>query len=215
MAKLRCVLLVPFCILTLALVACESQEQKIHQFITQLGAEDAQVRAQATEALGQIGEPAVEALIAALRHENPSLRASVVWKLSEIGRPINRIVPALIGALGDASENVGVAASMALADIGEPAVRFLIEALKDEKADIRLHVAYVLGEIGSPADTIIPALILRLGDKESNVRRVSVRALLNFGPRAVPQLKEALNDDNAATRRFAQIALTQMEHRKR
>ena len=215
MAKLGCVLLVSFYILTLALVACESQEQKIHQLIAQLGAEDAQVRAQATKALGKIGEPAVEALIAALRHENPSLRASVVWKLSEIGRPINRIVPALIGALGDASENVGVAASMALADIGEPAVRFLIEALKDEKADIRLHVAYVLGEIGAPADTIIPALILRLGDKESNVRRVSVRALLNFGRRAAPQLTEALNDDDAATRRFAQIALTQMEHRKR
>ena len=104
MAKFGRVLLVLFLIMPLG--ACESQEEKIHTLITQLGAEDAQVRAQAAEALGQIGEPAVGALIDTLQHENPSLRASAVWRLSEIGRPIDRVVPALIAALGDTNENV-------------------------------------------------------------------------------------------------------------
>ncbi|MBI1923628.1 HEAT repeat domain-containing protein, partial [Candidatus Poribacteria bacterium] len=52
-------------------------------------------------------------------------------------------------------------------------------------------------------------------DTEWNVRRVSVRALLNIGERAVPQLQEALNDADADIRRFAAIALSQMEHRTR
>jgi len=129
----------------LGLVGCESRAQKIQKHITQLRDADATIRAHAAEELGRIGEPAVPALIDALRDGNPSLRASAVWKLSEIGKPVKQIVPALIRALGDESEPVGVAASTALVEMGEPAVPFLIDALNDANAEIRLHTAYALG----------------------------------------------------------------------
>ena len=207
--------LVFFLIPGLGLIGCKSQEQKIQKLITQLASEDAQARGEAALELERIGEPAVPMLVKTLRDSNPSLRANVVWKLSEIGKPVEQVVPALIRALGDAHENVRVSASLALAGMGVPAVPFLIEALSDEEAAIRLHGAYALGEIGEPVEKIIPALIGRLNDKEWNVRRVCVRALVNIGEPAVPLLTEALNNSDPDTRRFAQIALDQMKHRTR
>jgi HEAT repeat protein len=94
-------------------------------------------------------------------------------------------------------------------------VPFLIDVFESPNADVRQQAAFALGEIGQPINFIIPALIDNLDDKEWNVRRVSVRALLNIGQPAVPQLIEALNRGNRETQRTARIALDQMAHRKR
>ena len=61
----------------------------------------------------------------------------------------------------------------------------------------------------------MPPLINNFDDPEWNVRRVSVRALLNIGQPAVPLLSEALEIGNKETQRVARIALDQMKNRKR
>ena len=188
-------------------MGCESQEQQIKALVNQLGDRAAVRRTEATEALVKIGPEAVDALIQGLSDENSQIREMSAWTLSEIKTPVARIVPALISVLADPDENLRVVGSVALQNVGEPAVPYLIDALTTETADIRLHAAYAIGEIGTPLDTILPALINTLTDSEWNVRRLVVRALATIGTPAVDPLVVALNSPNADLRRMAERAL--------
>ena len=109
--------------------------------------------------------------------------------------------------LTDPDENIRVVGSVALQNLGEPAVPYLIDALTAESADIRLNAAYALGEIGTPLDTILPALINALTDPVWNVRRLVVRALATIGTPAVEPLIETLNSPKPELRRMAERAL--------
>ena len=165
----------------LCLVACQSQEQKATTLVRQFGATDAPHRAEAAKALVAMGPEAIDALIRGVSDENPRIREMSAWVLSEIKAPTARVVPALISVLTDPDENIRVVGSVALQNLGVPAVPYLIDALTADAAEIRLNAAYVLGEIGAPLDAILPALINTLTDSEWNVRRLVVRALVTIG----------------------------------
>ena len=176
--------------------------------VNQLGDREATRRSKASKALVAIGPEAIDALIRGLAAENPQVREMSVWTLSEIGVPIARVAPALISILADPDENIRVVGSVALQNLGEPAVPYLIDALKAESMEIRLNAAYALGEISTPLDTILPALISTLTDPEWNVRRLVVRALVTIGTPAVESLIQALNSDDPDLRRMAERALS-------
>ncbi|MBM3242164.1 HEAT repeat domain-containing protein [Candidatus Poribacteria bacterium] len=130
-------------------------------------------------------------------------------------------------------------AAFKLADIGEPAVPLLIEALSDENWQVRLNAAVALGQIGDSAavpaliaalndeawevranatvalgkmgQTVVPALIAALKDQDAPVRRNAARALGDIGdPTAVPALIEILNDEDGEVRGSAAVALGEM-----
>ncbi len=191
----------------LCLTACQSQEQQIKTLVSQLGDRAAVRRTEAAEALVKLGPEAIDALIHGLSDENPQIREMSAWTLSEIKTPAARTVPALISVLTDPDENIRVVGSVALQNVGEPAVPYLIDALTADTAEIRLNAAYALGEIGTPLDTIVPALIKTLTDPEWNVRRLVVRALATIGTPAVEPLIVALNSPNSDLRRMAERAL--------
>ena len=204
-----------FIINSIILVNCESPKHEIKKYILQMGALDANDRASAVKHLQQIGAPSVSSLVVALDSQNPAMRANIVWLLGEIGEPVEQVAPALIHAFADAEQNVRTTASLSIVSMGKSTVPFLIDVFGSPNADVRQQAAFALGEIGQPIDLIIPALIGNLDDREWNVRRISVRALLNIGQPAVPQLTEALNHGDRETQRTARIALDQMSHRKR
>ena len=204
MKRFLLILLIP---IFLCLVACQSQEQRATALVAQLGATEATRRAEAAKALVAMGSEAIDALIRGISDENPQIREMSAWTLSEIKTPAARVVPALISVLTDPDENIRVVGSVALQNLGEPAVPYLIDALTADAAEIRLNVAYVLGEIGEPIDTILPALIRTLTDPEWNVRRLVVRALVTIGVPAVEPLIKALNSPNPDRRRMAERAL--------
>ena len=191
----------------LCLIACQSQEQQAKTLVNQLGDTEAVRRTEAAEALVKMGPKAIDALIHGLSDENPQLREMSAWTLSEIKAPAARVVPALISVLTDPDENIRVVGSVALQNLGESAVPYLIDALTADSADIRLNAAYALGEIGTPLDTILPALINTLTDPVWNVRRLVVRALATIGTPAVEPLIEALNSPKSELRRMAERAL--------
>ena len=195
-------LLIPLC-----LTACQSQEQQTKVLVNQLGDKAAVRRTQAAEALVEMGPKAIDALIHGLSDENPQIREMSAWTLSEIKAPAARIVPALISVLTDPDENIQVVGSVALQNVGEPAVPYLIDALAADAAQIRLNAAYALGEIGTPLATILPALINTLTDPEWNVRRLVVRALATIGTPAIEPLIAALNSPDPDLRRMAERAL--------
>ena len=201
-------------LLLLCLSACHSQTRQAKTLVAQLGDTHAERRAQAAKALVAMGPAAIDALIWGMSLENPpQIREKAVWTLSDIATPPARVVPALISVLSDPAENVRVAGSIALPQLGEPAVPFLLKALASESMETRLHVAYALGEIGKQLDDeshlpdILTALIRSLTDSEWNVRRLVVRALVTIGAPAVPALTEALNGTDRELRGMAERAL--------
>ena len=194
----------------LCLIACEVQEQQTKTLVRQLGAAETDRRAEALEALVAMGSSAIDALIWGLSNENPQIREMSVWTLSEIKKPAARIVPAIISSLTDPDETIRVVGSIALQNLGEPAVPYLIDALAAPSAEIRLNAAYALGEIGTPLETIIPALIDTLTDPVWNVRRLVVRALVRIGTPAFDPLVQALNSPDQDLRRMAERALNDM-----
>ena len=191
-------------------------EEQVYRQIAQLGTTEVDVRAEATNRIRQIGAEAVPILIEVLNEEEDEYtRASAIWLLSEIGQPLDLVAHALIGSLGDGDQHVSQTAASALISLGEPVVNSLIQALEHTSTTVRIQATYALGEIGQPIEKIMPPLINNFDDPEWNVRRVSVRALLDIGQPAVPLLTEALEKGNKETQRVARIALDQMKHRKR
>lgn len=203
--------------LLLCVAACHSPTRQAKMLVAQLGDTNAERRAQAAKALVAMGPAAIDALVWGISQENPPrIREKAVWTLSDIATPSARVVPALISVLSDPDENVRVAGSIALPQLGEPAVPFLLEALSAasaESVETRLHVAYALGEIGkqldgeAPLPDIVSALIDSLTDPGWNVRRLVVRALATIGAPAVPALTEALNGVDEELRGMAERAL--------
>ncbi len=191
-------------------------EEQVYRQIAQLGTTEVDVRAEATNRIRQIGAEAIPILIEVLNEEEDEYtRASAIWLLSEIGQPLDLVAHALIGSLGDGDQHVSQTATSALISLGEPVVDSLIQALEHVSTTVRIQATYALGEIGQPIEKIMPPLINNFDDPEWNVRRVSVRALLDIGQPAVPLLTEALEKGNKETQRVARIALDQMKHRKR
>ena len=167
-----------------------------------LGDKDADVRGVAAEALGNIGDPVVPALIHALADEDWDVRRKAAEALGNIGDPA---VPALIQALADEDWGVRLWAAEALGNIGDPAVPALIRALKEDWHARRV-AAEALGKIGDPR--AVPALIQALKDGEKGVRQVAAEALGNIGdPRVVPALIHALADEDWGVCRKAAEAL--------
>ena len=199
-------------LILLCLVACQSQEQQAETLVNQLGDTEATRRTEAAKALVKMGPKAIEALIHGLSDENPQIREMSAWTLSEIKTPAARVVPALISVLTDPDENIRVVGSVALQNLGEPAVPYLIDALTTDSAHIRLNAAYALGEIGTPLDKILPALINALTDPVWNVRRLVVRALVTIGTPAVEPLIEALNSPKPELRAHGGTRLERYWH---
>jgi HEAT repeat protein len=84
----------------------------------------------AVEALGKIGAPAVEPLIAAMKDVNPLVQRSAASGLGSTKDP--RAVEPLIAATKDPNYGVRTAAANALSEIKDPrAVHFLLAAWKE------------------------------------------------------------------------------------
>src|SRR5438309_12069769 len=117
----------------------------------------------------------------------------------------------------DTSKLVRVAATIALTQIGEPTVEPLIEGLKDENFQVRLHSVQALGGITSDYPTgrswlrdsrPVPHLIALLKDKDRAVREDAAIALGMIGdPSAVPALIEALQDGAGRVRVVMELGL--------
>jgi phosphoribosyl-ATP pyrophosphohydrolase len=183
---------------------------EVSVLITALKDEDFRVRYDASFALGEIGEPAVEPLIQALKDEDSDVRERAAVALGNIGD--KRAVEPLIQALKDEDSDVRERAAVALGKIGEPAVEPLIRALKDEDSDVRYNAADALGKIGEPA---VEPLIQALKDEYSDVREKAADALGKIGnERAVEPLIHALEDEYSLVRYYAALALGKIRDKR-
>jgi HEAT repeat protein len=192
------------------LSAPKASSQEINSLIKKLKTNDEKELDATIEKLVKIGEPAIPALIEALREENLLVRRSAAEALRKIG---DRSIPALVKALKDSDVkvrrnainlliiiNYGWSGSSSQAKTAVPQLIFL---LKDSDPDLRRSAADALENIGPEAKTAVPQLILLLKDSDADVRRSAARALGNMGAEAktvVPQLILLLKDSDAGVR---------------
>jgi len=223
-------------------------DQSVDSLVQQLKAPEAEKRSAAAMELANLGEeaaPAVAALQAGLKDQDPMVRAHCARALGHIGKPAampavealalqladpdiharraamhalrmikpgpDKVVPLMLKALGDKEPAVVLNALHTLAEVGEPAVAPMIEALKDDRTDY--WACIVLSEIGPAAKDAVPQLIEKLNDDEQEVRMEVAMTLAAIGPAAepaIPKLTEMLKDPESGVRLAAIYALGAM-----
>ena len=125
-------------------------------------------------ALGRMGTPAVEPLVAALGDGETYVRDCAARALGWIGD--DQALEPLIALLGDAE--AGSAAAGAAARIGGRAFDLLVEALEDDDARVRKAAAWGLECIGD-ASAIRP-LVSLLQDGDWSVVKAAAEALAEY-----------------------------------
>ncbi len=114
--------------------------------------------------LGEIGDPAVEALVLFMASPEAMIRWNTASALGNTGS--ERAVPSLIAALDDDNGTVRASAAFALGKIGDlRAVKPLVEAFWDRGRGLAGPSAAALGEIGDRS--VIPDLERSIDDMEA------------------------------------------------
>lgn len=128
-------------------------------------------------------------LLQMMQDAEPASRRQAIETLGAIHAADERIIGAIISALGDTDPGVRVAAAKALGQLSwkaQPAVPALTLALRDESAALREASALSLGQIGSAAQPAMAELIRLAQDKNDAVRAAAAEAVPKIRPPMVP-----------------------------
>lgn len=157
--------------------------------------------------------PIVTALIAGLNDSDGRVRASSAIAVSWIGSRAKAAVPALIPLLESDYEDARKNAVTAIGRIGPPAKEALAHLqpmLALGSGYQRAKVAEALRLIGAAPDTYVPTLIEILSQDGYAGAHYAAMQLGQLGDPAVAALKQALQDKNSTTRKYAAYALANM-----
>lgn len=141
-----------------------------------------------------------------------SHRSQAAEQLGRYGNAAKIAAPLLSKVMREDSDaKVAQKAAVALARLGRPSVKYLIDALNDESAAVRQRAAGALALIGPDARAAAPALMQTLKDDgSSQIRGAAAYALGEIGgdPEQVPPaLCQALADPAPDVQRQAGLAL--------
>lgn len=158
-----------------------------------LNDEDISIRVVAAVALWQVAKDprAFPIFTAALKDEDAQVRGFAAWWLGHIGAPAKDTLPALQKALTDPEARVRLDAAEAMFLINQhgAARGAAARALQAEDPEVRADAAGRLGYVfGVRAKPAIPQLVQALWDDDAFVRSCAAEALGRIGPEA----KEAI-----------------------
>jgi HEAT repeat protein len=181
----------------------ETQSESIAPLIADLHSPDEFVRAQASFALGMLGEPAVLPLVELLKHAQRSVRMRAAWALGVIGQPA---VPALLALAEDPNPRYRIEAIRILGVIGEGrTLGSLINALTDSDARIAQRAALALGRIGDPRAFHALQTALRHPSPDVRYAACGALAMLHIGE-VLPALRQLIGEERALTSWGASVA---------
>lgn len=183
--------------------SAEDPKSTIPALVKTLNDPNEAVRLAASDRLAKMGEPAVSALIEALKSDEPKVLLLAVRALERIGPDAKAAVPALEDLFLDSKHDLFAPAARALAKIGKDSLFVFIAALKDDRDEIRSAAIQSLAAIGVEA---APALVDALGDERVETRRLAAQHLsrLKIGDKfAVLGLAQALQDEDEQVRQNA------------
>ncbi|MFX1476031.1 MAG: HEAT repeat domain-containing protein [Promethearchaeota archaeon] len=150
--------------------------------------DDDDIRRAAARTLRAIGAGAVEALqrlIEALQDSDETVRGEAALSIGNIGSDDPEPIPSLVKALADEEEfevdgkplEVRHAAQQALKQLGNTAVPGLLEALRDDRAELRLMAVETLASIPTLSDVAIELLEATVNDPDSTVSSAAQKAI--------------------------------------
>ncbi len=176
---------------------------------------DDSLKKSAACALGKMGtsaEDAVPLLIHLLK--NRMIHQSAADALVLIGPAA---VPALVEELEKENDSIlwsSESVTHILIKTGKPGISALLGLLrKSGNGTVRLKSVIALGNTGSHAEEIVPALVSVLNDKDESVGWYAGNALFRIGEPAVPHLIDALDSENDITGWRAMNVLEKLGHR--
>jgi HEAT repeat protein len=190
--------------------------ESVPALMTALNHDDPFVVGAATAALPQViddtdsrAKQIAGALMALLSHENEYVRETAIGSLAKLPSDASALaIDRLTALLTDDSSSIRQAAGVALGDIGAPAARAtpgILRLLQDEEARglffQRDEIIAALGNIGSHAELVVPALIREL-DRDDDIEE-AVKVLGKYGADAkpaVPKLAALLQHPDEDTR---------------
>lgn len=155
----------------------------------------------------EMSDSEMEALIKNLESQDKQERMEAAKSLATRNNEVS--VNALITVFNDENPEVRLQAAKSLAQIGDIAVKPLIEQLKLEEDHGRRYATYALKEIGD--SSAVRNLILALKDDDWGVRKFSALALGEIGDKeALEPIIELLQDEDwgvkvAATRALGDL----------
>jgi HEAT repeat protein len=182
-------------------------QDKILTIIAGLKGPSLTIRRAAIDAIAGIGPPAIPALIAALKDQNPLSRlnaSAALASMSDMGwKEMEKAGPALIESLTDANEGTRANAAHALGGVSKPPkaiLSALVGAASDKSAVVRRASLDRIATFGAESRAAVPVLLKLLkNDDDGGVRQVAAYDLGEIGTQArsvVPALLEALKNPN-------------------
>lgn len=168
-------------------------EQDIKGLIRLLGHRNVDIQWQSADALGSLGAPAIQPLLAALNHRNPAVRIGAIEALGTIHD--QRSCKSLITLLEqDGNAEVRWVAALALGSLGCPdTISPLVRTLKDKDRYVRYGAAQALHTLSWVPwnDTDKASYSIALQDWKQVTR---------IGAGAIGPLIDILHDKDATTR---------------
>lgn len=197
-------------------------EKRTAELVRRLKDNEAWVRRNAAQALGNAGDPtALPALGDALRDKEWEVREKAAEAIGLIagkrqdGMDVTEAGKALESALSDRNDRVREGAARALGKLGaSSAVKSLAGKFRDPRPGVRCGAAWALGAIGDVDSA--PALLNALGDPSWAVRKEAAWALGTIGEKnrgsamvaaSAPSLVKALDDHDPRVQEAAAWAL--------
>ncbi|HOV76143.1 MAG TPA: HEAT repeat domain-containing protein [Candidatus Hydrogenedentes bacterium] len=168
---------------------------------------------EARQAIIEIGDPAVDFLVAAMVDSNQHVSACALGTLRAIDPKWQKnestinAVSEFIKALSDKDPETRRAAITVLSEIGDArAIDPLIATIEDLDWVVSGDAMKALGKM--KASRAVEPIILRLNDKDANVREAAAYALADLqDKRAIAPLSNALKDKELGVRMAAEFAL--------
>ena len=206
----------------LARVAPDSTEA-VQTLMPLLDQEDIFFVAGVADAIGDFGPTAAHAvarLMQLLERSSDDRRQAVIQAIGKIGAPAQAAASLLIARLTepDEYELVQVAAALAIARIGEDAVRSLAEQLDHPDLRVRRTVVRAYVEIGSHAGPATEQLLSKFRQQyeDEDVRALSAIALGQIGPdanAAIATLTAAITDEELSVylRSMSAVSIGQID----
>ncbi|QDV50123.1 HEAT repeat domain-containing protein [Gimesia fumaroli] len=168
--------------------------------------------------IGPASKPAAKNIVPLLDSNNSYIKVAAAWALWSVD-PENKdnqsqVIKALLSSLNISINEVRSDAAVALSEIGEPAVKPLLEKLqKEHAADQHSEcekICDVLAQMGSRGETAVPTLLKLLNSKDQALVWRAAHALgsINAKPEeVVPALTKLLTSSSPIVRAQAAIAI--------
>jgi HEAT repeat protein len=164
-----------------------------------LGNDFPYVRNRCSEALFKMGPASVPELIKALKSENLDVRSLASAVLEKLGPASKPAIPALVASLDDPASIIQAAAGRALTRIGGDAVPALEEALGNPHFHNRIGAVQTLSNIDQTPPDLADHLVAFLGEGDTQLRMVVIKALAHKGDTSIPALRKVLSSENPLT----------------